>query len=115
MSEGNRFDNVRNEMEERKKKAMERSASLKTEVDDAINELKKSQMDDQIGHQLVKRFSEVSNIPGVGQSDVEALIQGFTQLDAKFNAAKAIENLQAILNGKNDEKREFDTQSKHKY
>ena len=114
MSEGNRFDNVRNEMEERKKKAMERSAGLKTEVDAAINELKESQIDDQVGHQLVKRFSEVSNIPGVGQADVESLIQGFSQLDAKFNASKTIDNLQAILSGKNDEKKEFDTQSKHK-
>ena len=47
MAENNRFDQVRIDMEERKKKAMERSAERKTEVDKAINDLQKSQLSDQ--------------------------------------------------------------------
>lgn len=114
MSEKTRFDQVRDDMEERKRQAMARSSDLKTEVETAINELKKRDLADEVKTQLVTRFSEVSHIAGVGESQVKDLIDGFTQLDARFEAQKAIENLKSILQSKQAETREFENQSKSK-
>ena len=125
MAKSERFNQMADDMAQRRERAMQRSADLQSEVNLTINKLKGVKLSDQDAQKLMERFGNIETLAAVSEDIIQDLIDGIQTFRAGriskgeteesvlvASTGTAIDNLNRIVGIKYDETKEFNKQNK---
>lgn len=125
MAGSDRFTKMSDDMAQRRERAMQRSADLQSEVNNAVNALRGSRLSEQDAQRLIDRFSDMETLAAVSQDVIQDLIEGFQNYRESYiqkagsqasdivgSASAAIDNLNRIIGAKQNEIKGYELQKK---